>query len=272
MGGGDPLEKLRPKWADATTGALAEVMKEKTTVVLHFVAPDNEKPENAIFSAGLHDRSKDKTAFLHVKQEVTPEEGTASPDGAAPKPKADDKARISTPASKLIPATKFAQDDLWVAYGVDKKTGGGTMIVTDQFGNEFKRYAQAPKYKDMERMIDSVPQLVEEKTKKLSGMYAKAKDQHDRGALDKSLKHLLTLFKEGFVGQAPMKEAGALYDSMLEAGREKIDNAVLHDDAKQLDGLRKVYKGTDLEAEIETAAKEIAAPIAEAAKPVGAGK
>jgi len=260
MGGGVPLEKLRPKWKDATPANFAEVVKEKTTVVLHFVAADNAKPDDAIFSAGLYDRSKAKTAFMHVKQEATPE-GETKTSGDAP-PWAKPAEKKAAPQSKLVPASKFTQKDLWEAYGVDRKTGGGTMIVTDQFGNEFKRYSVAPKYKDLERMIDSVPDLVAEKSKKLEAEYTKAKAQHEKGGVDKALKHLFTLFKSGFAGQAPMANASTLYETILDAGREKIDHAVLHDDAKSLEGLRKIYKGSDLDAEIDAAEKEIAASIA----------
>jgi hypothetical protein len=262
MGGGVPLEKLRPKWADATSTSLVEVMKEKTTIVLHFVGADDAKPENAIFSAGLYDRSKDKTAFLHVKQNASPQEATDRDPSLPPIAQPAAKPVVPTPSSKMVPASKFAQDDLWAAYGVDKKTGGGTMIVTDQFGNEFKRYAAAPKYKDLERMIDSVPNLVAEKTKKLLGEFEKAKAYNEKGTLDKALKSLMTVFKSGFVAQNPMKDAEELYETIVDAGREKLDIAVLHDDAKAISGLSKIYKGTDLETEIAKAEQEVAAAIA----------
>lgn len=261
MGGGVPIEKLRPKWKDASPAEFAAVLKERTTVVLHFVAIGDERPENTIFSAGLYDRSKEKTAFLHVHQEAKPAEQAA--DGAsgeerAPWDKPAEAPKVEASGSKFVPQSKFNQEDLWAAYAVDRKTGGGTLIVTDQFGNEYKRWAAAPRYKDLERLIDSVPTLVAEKAKKLQGEFTKAKAQHEKGAIEKSIKHLLTLFKSGYVGQSPMKEAEELYESILSVGREKIELALLHSDAKGLPELRKTYKGTDLDHEIDAAEKEIA--------------
>lgn len=258
MGGGVPLEKIRPKWAEAVADTFVEAVKSNKVVVLHFVRADNDRPDDVIFSIGLNERSSDKATFVHVRPDNVPVKKEEPAGAAPPVPVAKPKPAEIVPTSKVVPQSKLESKDLWKAFNVDATKGGNTFVLTDAFGNEYKRWAQIPKHKDLERMIDQVPTLVEQRSKKLEGEFAKAKAEAEKGRDDKALKHLFTLFKDGFVGQKPLPDAVELYDSILEKGRDKLDDAITHDDVKAIEPLRKLYKGTDLESEIEEAAKAIA--------------
>jgi hypothetical protein len=260
MGGGVPIEKLRPKWQDSSKEAFDKAIKEDKQVVLHFVDPTNDKADDIVFSAGLYERSEEKAVFIHVRQAEKPADSDAKPEQTGGR-RADAPARAAV-ATRTSPfrASRLEAADLWAEYNVDLKTGGGTFIVADKYGNEVKRLTGSLtyRYRELERAIDQVPDFVEARVKRLESDVARAKAEVERGRVERAFARINTITRQGFVGHKPMVELEEMYERMIEEGRDKLDDAVMHGDIRKLADLKKVYKGTELEADILEAEKTVA--------------
>ncbi len=261
MGGGVPIEKLRPKWEEATKAIFDKAIKEDKSVVLHFVDPANDKPENIVFSAGLGARSAQPALFLPARPAEPPTDRDIKPETTGGR-KADAPAAKETATAVGSPfrASRLEAANLWAEYEVDLKSGGGTFVVADKYGNEVKRLTGSLtfRYKELERAIDTVPEFIAAKVKRIESDVARAKTEYERGRIDRTLARVASITKQGFIGHKPMEELQEIYEQIIESGRDKLDDAVMHGDIRKLNDLKKVYKGTELESDILEAEKTIA--------------
>lgn len=147
-----------------------------------------------------------------------------------------------------VPVKKLAGDNPSRDYNVKSYP---TFIVTDWHGNEYFRMTKKPSAKSLEKQFAKVADKIEETNKKLRKSVDKAKAAWVKKDARKTLKALLKSFKQDVVGLEAAEASITLYHEVLDEARGVVAELEESGDTKKLKALAKLYRKTELEAEIK---------------------
>jgi hypothetical protein len=155
-------------------------------------------------------------------------------------------AELKAPEPPIVPPARLDATDLWAAYGVKD---ADTIVLADRYGNPFVTTTEPV----LNEKLAELAAHFKDARKSLQKEIDAAKAARDTGDVGAAFTALKAGFKLGLTGYKEAKEAGKLYNEMIETGREKLKQA--GKDAKVLEELAKQYEGTDLSGDIEAARK-----------------
>jgi hypothetical protein len=237
-GGSTPIPADQiPSWETPTSKVIERAATKNLPLLILFGGEEDESAEaDYIWGKEIVALAKEKAVFVRVpyNSDREPSWETGSP----------------------IPTSKILGKNPSRDYGIKSYP---TMLVTDAYGNEFYRVTTKPDAGTLKRFFENVAEQGKKTNEKLQKVLDAAKKSFETKDAAKTLKGLIDNFRTGVVGLAAQEESIKLYHKVLEGGREELKSTVAaggKDLEKKLKDLKKVYKDTELNKEIDAALKD----------------
>jgi hypothetical protein len=236
-------------------------------VVLFFVEKDDEATRDAIRGHNVSAVSKEKAVFILV---VKPAE-VAAPSAERRGPAVTSGGRRSadgeaggesrsgsdaTTSVSIVPASPFLAGDLWKAYDVK---AAGTVVLADWFGNSKQTWARAPRESEVVRAIDGIAAIVDRDAKVLEGDLKRLEGYVEKDEHDRAVSQAVKMFRRNLAGHETIAKAAEHWTKLMDTGRKEIGSLESEGNVVALRGLRRTYRGTDIEPELNAAIERAAA-------------
>lgn len=238
-GGGEartPEDEI-PVWEKPESKVIERATKKGLPLLILFEGEDDESTDaDYIHGKDIVELSKKSAVFIRVKFTKDREESW------------DDGSMVPT---SIILSKNPTRDYHIKAYP--------TMVVADCYGNEYYKGTKKPDANTLKKFFDSIAEKQKQSNEKLQRKLDDAKKAFEAKDTAKTLKALAENFATRIVGLEAQEASIKLYHQVLEGGRKELGDTVTaggKDLEKKLKELKKTYKGTELEKEIDTAIKD----------------
>lgn len=246
-------------WNPAQSWVFQNAVDKNLPIVLFFVEKDDEETRKLVNGQKVAEYSTDKAMFVIVpklEQAASPEKSGPAVTGGGKAAKPEAKTEKVESSTSPVPVSKLSATDLWKAYAVTK---ANTMIVADWHGNSQTTYTSVPKEGVLTRALDVVPETIRATEAKVDAELVKLNAQLEKGNDGSALKNAMKIFKMDVVGFAGVNTSIEKYNLIIARGRERMKTIEAQGDASAMRKLRSEFKGTDLDAELESAVARLTA-------------
>jgi hypothetical protein len=245
-------------WYPSNSPVLERTVELKRPVVLYFVEKDTEAARAGVSGDKLSGYSLDKALFIIVPKAGGDPAGPAQSSPVVTGKERDKSAGADVAAAEqpksVVPTMLLSSSDLWKAYGIKD---AGTLVVADWFGNTQTTFASFSREGAVVTAIDDIPNQVEKDAQRLGAEFKKVQAALEKGSDPTALKSILKMFKDGKVGHDSMNSAIEEYRKIETRGRDKLKELEAAGDVKALRKWGADFKGSDLDRDIEAAAKRL---------------
>lgn len=212
---------------------------------------DGDKADDKKADDKKEDGASDKPSDEESEDESSDEPEETEEERKAREAKEAEDA-IPAPVMDGIPTQRLREKDLWISYKVEQTS---VFIVTDEFGNEFKRFDKKPDGKSLLAAVKAVEKDGEKADKKLADATKKAQKDLEKGMQGRAVSTMLEAFEMGLFKREPCKPAAKLWVSIIEKGQDLLQKHSETHDVTALKKLLKEYEKTMLKTSIESAVR-----------------